>query len=431
MQTEESRIFEEGETMASIFQGVDDVVLINAGSIFATYRLSIQGKFFLFKTSSNNSSFSIQLLRREYEMSRGCDHPHIVHTVVFGEMIPSQEGILMEYIEGRTLSEFLAENPSLETRIRIFSELLDAMEYLHKKGIIHNDLKPDNILVSRSGDTLKLIDFGLSDDDAHFLVKTPGCSQYYAAPELRNDRKSDIRSDIYSIGKLMTTIFGSKYGRIARKASATEADRRYSNIPELKTAFANRNLIWKILIGAFVTAGLILAGIWLYDAGHQIYNDGTENRNRTEAVALTVDRQQKDLNYQKNSYDSLKNSYDSLSRSYGQLNGEYISLRDSIKQTQLADLKHREMIEQYISKFKSELKNKCDNYLIEIKKCETAEEARLQVMTANEQLNKFYSNYTKTIDGEDISGQLYAIYQAALGNWKNSFITYTKDLPTR
>lgn len=106
----------------------------------------------------------------------------------------------------------MTENPTLRERDKVFSQILEAVGYLHKKGITHNDIKPDNILITNNGNNLKLIDFGMSDDDTHFLLKTPGFTAAYAAPELLAQRKTDARSDIYSIGAIMTVLLVGAIG---------------------------------------------------------------------------------------------------------------------------------------------------------------------------------------------------------------------------
>lgn len=238
----ESLIFEDGQVNFKGLLGKAEAELIRSGTQFAIYRLIVDGKYFLFKTPATEDKRLRELLRREYELSIGCAHPHIVHVTAFGEILPGKTGIVMEYIDGSTLSEFLAGNPSNEKRLKIFGQLLSATEYLHKKGIVHNDLKPDNILISRSTDSLKLIDFGLSDDDTHIQIKTPGCSPEYAAPELKNSRQSDIRSDIYSLGRIMKDIFPGKHGRIVRKSMAADPEKRYEDVEGLRRAFKRRRL---------------------------------------------------------------------------------------------------------------------------------------------------------------------------------------------
>lgn len=180
------------------------------------------------------------------------------------------EGIVMEYIEGRTLDEFLLEKPSLKTKQRIFGELLSAVNYLHKRGIIHNDLKPENILITRADNTLKIIDFGLADNDAFYVLKTLGCTQRYASPEILSQdvrtriatskQKIDARSDIYSIGIIMRDIFDGRYKRIISKCIKENVGSRYPDISSLQRKWNDRNKVWKnlaviviLLVAAFPT----------------------------------------------------------------------------------------------------------------------------------------------------------------------------------
>ena len=210
------------------------------------------------------------MLRREYEISIGCDNPNIVHVFTYERNLPEGEGIVMEYIEGRTLDEFLLEKPSLKTKQRIFGELLSAVNYLHKRGIIHNDLKPENILITRADNTLKIIDFGLADNDAFYVLKTLGCTQRYASPELLSQdvrtrlatskQKIDARSDIYSIGIIMRDIFDGRYKRIINKCIKENVGSRYSDISSLQRKWNDRNKVWKyltviviLLVAAFPT----------------------------------------------------------------------------------------------------------------------------------------------------------------------------------
>ena len=268
--TKESGIFEKEVFLQKDNDNFHDYKLLETTVYSKLWRVSRDGKYFLIKTTKDNSEYQQKMLRREYEISIGCDNPNIVHVFTYERNLPEGEGIVMEYIEGRTLDEFLLEKPSLKTKQRIFGELLSAVNYLHKRGIIHNDLKPENILITRADNTLKIIDFGLADNDAFYVLKTLGCTQRYASPELLSQdvrtrlatskQKIDARSDIYSIGIIMRDIFDGRYKRIINKCIKENVGSRYSDISSLQRKWNDRNKVWKyltviviLLVAAFPT----------------------------------------------------------------------------------------------------------------------------------------------------------------------------------
>ena len=244
----ESAIFENKDFKLGNNNPSCDFKLLKTTASSKLWRMSRDGKYFLVKTTLDNSEHQLKMLRREYELSIGCDNPHIVHVFTYEYGIHEGDGIVMEYIEGRTLREYLSEKQSLASRQRIFQELLSAVNYLHQRGVIHNDLKPENILITRADDTLKIIDFGLADKDAFYVWKTLGCTLEYASPELRNQSKDiDARSDIYSIGMIMREIFDGRYSHIIKRCCKENPKQRYSDVVELQKSWQGRNRIWKWL----------------------------------------------------------------------------------------------------------------------------------------------------------------------------------------
>lgn len=248
LMSNESAVFENQDLELDRSNSYCDFNLLKTTASSKLWRMSRDGKYFLVKTTKDNSKHQKKMLRREYELSIGCDNPHIVHIFTYEHDIHNGDGIVMEYIEGRTLREYLSEKSSLESRQRIFAELLSAVSYLHKRGIIHNDLKLENILITRADDTLKIIDFGLADKDAYYVWKTLGCTQKYASPELRNQSKDiDARSDIYSIGVIMREIFEGRHSHIIKRCCKEKPQQRYSDVAELQKVWQGRNRIWKWL----------------------------------------------------------------------------------------------------------------------------------------------------------------------------------------
>ena len=232
---------------------VPEVYITTSSAVL--YRVRKAGKFFIIKTAKEKTGQSQARLRREYEMSLGKSHPNIISIFTFEADTVVGPGIVMEYVDGRTLKDFIAENPSQDMRERVFMQLLDAVAYMHRSGVVHNDIKPENILVTRADNDVRLIDFGLADNDAHYLARVLGCTPEYASPELLLQQDDiDARSDIYSLGMVMRDIFGKRHSRIAARCFQFDKRKRYANIDELRRAFIRPHRTIKM----FVAFGLAL-----------------------------------------------------------------------------------------------------------------------------------------------------------------------------
>ena len=258
----ESGVFQRSTIMEDGSVGrYSDPELIYSSGKSKLYRMKLRGKYFLAKTYSENNLSSFDMLRREYEIIESCSHPNIVHVFTLAPSTPVGEAIIMDYIEGRTLNEFLEEHPSKKEKEKIIDQLLSAVNYLHRRGITHNDLKPDNILVSLSDNSLRLIDFDFADDPAHYLIKTPGCTPSFAAPELREKGSSDSRSDIYSIGLIIRHLFGDNYKYISSKCLKKDPEKRFQSVTDLQQKWAEKDkrLSGKTFLWIFSAAVLVTA----------------------------------------------------------------------------------------------------------------------------------------------------------------------------
>ncbi len=228
-------------------------------SLAVLYRVRKAGKYFIIKTPKEKTGHTLAMLRREYELSIGRQHPNVVNVFTFEESTVVGPGIVMEYVDGRTLTDFLAENPSQAMRRRVFEQLLQAVAYIHRSGIVHNDIKPENILITRADNDVRLIDFGLADDDAHYLARTLGCTPLYASPELLMQEKDiDARSDIYSLGMIMHDIFANRHLRIAGRCLCAQKEKRYANAEQLLAAFRHRSRPAVLLACSMVVLILLL-----------------------------------------------------------------------------------------------------------------------------------------------------------------------------
>ena len=286
---EESNIFESAPQRGDTTQGFHDFKLLKTTANATLYLAFKAGKRFLIKTTKDNTEQQSKMLYREYQLSIGCDHTHLVHIYTVDEGLPFGAGLVMEYIEGRTLKEYLAEKPSKKERERIFSELLSAVGYLHKRGIIHNDLKPENILITHADNTLKLIDFGLADSDAEYAMRTLGCTPRYASPELQARVGAiDARSDIFSVGVLMQEIFGSS--SISARCTKANPERRYANIEALQRAWHNRKRPQRVLLGVVAMAIFVLPLIFTGQMKLAEQEEANEREQLSQQIEREVER---------------------------------------------------------------------------------------------------------------------------------------------
>ena len=258
----ESEIFPVDVKTGAGESGYTAITLLHRGAYANTYRAVKNGRYYLLKSACGDSPAFPEILKREYEIASSLEHPNIASVYAFEEIPGLGPSIVMEYVDGMNLLDFMGTQPVRKAKYKILRQLLSALNYLHCKNIVHNDLKPENILVSNNGNNLKIIDFGLSNDDAHFLVRTLGCTQAYASPELRQGSPAlDARSDIFSIGKIIALVFPDRYRRIVRKCTAALPEDRYGNIDELSRAFQLRKSLGWLLPGIMLTC-LVFVGLF-------------------------------------------------------------------------------------------------------------------------------------------------------------------------
>ena len=181
-----------------------------------------------------------QMLRKELEMLMHLQNPYIVQTVGLERVEGLGMCIVMEYVDGVRLDEWLKLPQSKECRYKLLIQLLEAMEYVHAAGMVHRDLKPGNILVTRNGANIKLIDFGLADNDHMAILKQPAGTADYIAPEQATMAIPDIRNDIYSLGKVIALLLPERSFKSVVCRCLKPIDKRYQNVEQLLKAIKSR-----------------------------------------------------------------------------------------------------------------------------------------------------------------------------------------------
>lgn len=254
----------QGNISQTSFQENQIVILetISEGSRTRIFKARMGTKFVALKAGIADDSMTWSLLKREYELGRGLSHFCIASTQEFLEKSPIGPAIVMEYVDGTTLEEYLERSLSRRERHALLHDILDGVDYLHHRGVLHNDIKPENIIVNANG-AARIIDFGLSVSDDSAYKGVVGGSPGFTAPEiLRGEGPSGAASDIYSLGYIVGMLLGSSgYGRIAERCCKAEPEERYSTVRDLRRAILKRRLlpVLSVAVSALVTVFLVAA----------------------------------------------------------------------------------------------------------------------------------------------------------------------------
>jgi len=147
----------------------------------------------------------VRRFEREALAASKMTHPNIANLLDVGMEEDGTRYLVIEYVPGKTLKQFIQESGSIrpETAAQIIMRVLAAVQHAHQNGVIHRDIKPQNILIDREG-TVKVADFGIAhlanSQTMNQDTETVMGSVYYFSPEQAKGAVVDEKSDIYSVG---------------------------------------------------------------------------------------------------------------------------------------------------------------------------------------------------------------------------------------
>lgn len=221
------------------------------------YRTTKFGQFVILKCLKpefrENNPYET-LLRKEFEIGYGLNHPNICRTTGFVCHPELGNAIEMEWIDGISLTELNGKLPE-EQFCKIAGELCDAVAYMHSHQIVHRDIKPSNIMLTHNGSNIKLLDFGLADSDSWAVLKAPAGTRSYMAPEVLSGGIPDMKSDIWSMGKVLSTLT-TGHKAVLGKCCTLRPGNRYPNALDVKRALQRKN-DWPLIVAAIVVGAVM------------------------------------------------------------------------------------------------------------------------------------------------------------------------------
>lgn len=256
-----------------------DITLLQQRNHNCLYTASRYGKRYVLKgLSADSQSLTDMLLLQQKEFSLGItlSHPNIAETYSLEEVADCGKCIVMEYVDGITLTEWLATNPSHSARQRVMLQLLDALEYIHSLQLVHHDLKSSNILITRNGQNVKLIDFGLSELDA-------------------TNPQNDIQHDIQKFGQMLQLLFPARYKRLRQQCQ----NGQFANIAAIRLSIEKRQRRQKYIPYVIAIIILIISALLsihtyrLYQESEQmaqVANEYAQKQQREQEMMAQIHR---------------------------------------------------------------------------------------------------------------------------------------------
>lgn len=249
----------------------------NQSVVIATSKMSIisriryENKFMVLKELKPEfigSPIQTESLFREFQIGFQLNHPNIIQYHSFTQDINCPK-IMMEYVDGENLARAIHSsgfNLSEKSVLRLLTQLVDVIQYLHEQQIYHLDIKPENLLITRRGKNLKVIDFGHTSSDA-YNKKWGGTKEY----QLSSDpNQFGAHEDFFAFGQVVRFLLANKVLKSSRRlrrlvsVCVDSSENKHPDYQFLRSLTETPNHKNKIIMTGIATTLIVLTSLTLY-----------------------------------------------------------------------------------------------------------------------------------------------------------------------
>ena len=234
------------------------------------------------------------LLRKEFETVSKLDHANIVKEMQLIDDPQYGKAIVEEFVDGRPLNDYLAENHSVEEKLNIIRQIASAIGYANERNIQHRNLKASNVLIAKQGDEVKVIDFRMPfADDLHVGYS----SMVHVSPEQKDGTVAiDARADVYSLGVLMKQMgLPEDYNGLIDKCCSYNRGDRYmdmdSMVADLDGGSGSGPSTKRMTVLAAVVVVLIVVVVAFFALQHKNGERQAAAQELTDSTATQQDQQ--------------------------------------------------------------------------------------------------------------------------------------------
>lgn len=289
----------------SFSRSMTDVEILRVTQINVIARGSRYGRRWLIKglrqDLADSTAFRHRLMK-EFEIHSRLHHPSVAHAVGFEEVEGIGMCLIMEWIEGETLSEAIHKGElSKQERRRIMHDTIDAIAYIHSCGVVHRDLKPSNIMLRRAGGKPVVIDFGLADTDDYVELKNPSGTRGFISPEQMERGGANTADDIYSLGVTMNSLY-PEYSNIWRRCMS-RLGKRPIDARAVRRAVERRERRPKLIMWSLLAAVVVITGVL---TGIRIAALSRTAKESEERMTVLAEENRKNLTHVTDLTDSLE-----------------------------------------------------------------------------------------------------------------------------
>ena len=277
------------------------------------------------------------LLRKEFETVSKLDHANIAKETQLIDDPQYGKAIVEEFVDGRPLNAYLAENHSVEEKLNIIRQIASAIGYANERNIQHRNLKASNILIAKQGDEVKVIDFRMPfADDLHVGYS----SMAHVSPEQKDGTVAiDARADVYSLGVLMKQMgLPEDYNGLIEKCCSYNRGDRYmdmdSMVADLDGGSGSGPSTKRMATLAAVVVVLIVVVVAFFALQHKSAERQTDTQEQTDSTATQQDQQAA----QPQSADTAQQSVATAPAADSDAAATGAKLNDQVKQQMYSDM---------------------------------------------------------------------------------------------